>query len=185
MNLKKKNSMLLLGFLRHSRRRFIASSGERSAEHLLTQKQNVNKLTLGQINTINHYFKADPILKINGVCCKCYEVSLPLKGFGVRYLYKGQSKEIPPNGIIKEIRFSARKSLSCHGGNSKPYVTELVVAPAGINAKTENGSMQLTNKGDEIWTMINPSTAIMNLALIIKEMKFTLMPGVMILINSQ
>ncbi len=31
------------------------------------------KLTLGQVNTISHYFKEDPILKILGVCTKCYE----------------------------------------------------------------------------------------------------------------
>lgn len=48
------------------------------------------QLTLGQINTINHFLKSDPILKIEGLCTKCYQVSLPKKGLGVRFCYEGQ-----------------------------------------------------------------------------------------------
>lgn len=118
------------------------------------------KLTLGQVNTINHFFKADPILKILGVCTKCYEVSLPEKGFGVRYYYKGEIKELSSKCIIKEIRFSAKKSSSDFEGSKRPYVTELVVAPNGINAQTENNNIKITKKEDNIWTMLNPETGL-------------------------
>ncbi len=111
------------------------------------------KLTLGQVNTINHFFHEDPILKIAGVCTKCYRVSLPKKGFGVRYYFDGEIKSIPPQGIIKEIRLSARK-----GGYDRPYVTELVVAPQGMTALDENDNVQLTRKGDQIWRMIDPQS---------------------------
>lgn len=116
------------------------------------------KLTLGQVNSINHFFKADPILKILGVCTKCYEVSLPNKGFGVRYLYNREITDIPPQGIIKEIRFSAGKSLSTYEGSRRPYVTELIVAPKGIQAKNKENNIEITNQGREIWTMLNSST---------------------------
>ncbi len=117
---------------------------------------NSKNLTLGQINTILHYFKADPILKIMGICLKCYQVSFPKKGFGVKYSYMGQLKEIPPNGIIKEIRFSARKSLSNFEGSKKPYVTELIIASNGMKVETLNGCLKETKEGDQIWTMHNP-----------------------------
>jgi hypothetical protein len=91
------------------------------------------KLTLGQVNTINHFFKADPILKVLGICPKCYEVSLPKKGFGVRYFYSGEIKELSNKCIIKEIRFSAAKSFSLYEGSKRPYVTELVIAPPGTS----------------------------------------------------
>lgn len=115
------------------------------------------KLTLGQMNTINHFFKADPILKISGVCTKCYTVSFPIKGFGIRYLYKGKITEVPPQGIIKEIRFSARKPSAPFENCQRPYVTELVVAGANMQVQTKEG-LELTKKNDEIWTMIDPST---------------------------
>lgn len=113
-------------------------------------------LTLGQINTINHFFKADPILKIADICTRCYKVSLPRTGFGVRYLYKGAIVNVPPQGIIKEIRFSARKPQSPFKHCQRPYVTELVIARANTPVETKNG-LQLTNANAEILTMIDPS----------------------------
>ncbi len=118
-------------------------------------------LTLGQVNTINHFFRKDPILRIKGLCTKCYRVSLPDKGFGVKYSLRGKPQTIPSNGIIKELRFSARKPPH----NPLPYVTELVVAPEGIDVWDQqevNGVNQdrkmTTRKGDLIWTMFDPRT---------------------------
>lgn len=115
------------------------------------------KLTSGQVNTINHFFKSDPILEINEICTKCYAVSLPDSGFGVRYLYRGEITKVPPQGIIKEIRFSARKPDSEYEHCRRPYVTELVIAASNMKVETKNG-LELTKEGDDIWTMIDSSS---------------------------
>ena len=115
------------------------------------------QLTLGQVNTINHFFKSDPILKIEGLCTNCYRVSLPKKGFGVRFHYEGQPKDMPPYGMIKEIRFSARKSSSM-GPTSKPYVTELIIASPGMNVETIENTSRPAKRNEPIWTMIDSKT---------------------------
>lgn len=97
-------------------------------------------LTLGQLNTINHFFKQDPILKIEGVCTKCYQVNLPKKGFGVRYSLRKQPTEPLPTGVISEIRYSARKP----GTNPKPYVTEFLYSDGKLPAENRNGQVKET-----------------------------------------
>lgn len=115
------------------------------------------QLTLGQVNTINYFFKSDPILKIEGLCTKCYRVSLPKKGFGVRFYYEGHLRDMPPHGIIKEIRLSARKPSSM-GPTSIPYVTELVIANPSMVVETDKGNLRPANKNEQVYTMMNPTT---------------------------
>lgn len=123
-----------------------------------TIKRNITKpfknenLTLGQVNTINHFFNQDPILKIEGVCTKCYQVSLPQKGFGVRYLLNDLPDETIQDGIIEEIRYSAGK---CH---TKPYVTEVLIAKKELNVENKNGKIEKTKAEQKIWTMVNKNT---------------------------
>lgn len=64
---------------------------------------------------------------------------------------------VPPQGIIKEIRFSARKPQSPFENCQRPYITELVIASANTPVETING-VQLTRANAEILTMIDPSS---------------------------
>ncbi|GAB5411168.1 MAG: hypothetical protein ChlgKO_02820 [Chlamydiales bacterium] len=105
------------------------------------------ELTLGQVNTINHFFKEDPLIKIEGVCTECYRVSLPDKGFGVKYLLKKIPEPLPTNGAIKEIRYSAGKA------GKTPYVTEIVLANKGMNVEDPNNEFRKTRYQEKIWTM--------------------------------
>ncbi|MBA2367390.1 MAG: hypothetical protein H0V82_00005 [Candidatus Protochlamydia sp.] len=96
---------------------FSSNFNEAMNKKFATQNKE-RQMTLGQVQAINLFFdKYVPSLE--GVCSRCFQVTLPKRGAGERWLQEN-------NGKTYEIRLSAAKPLGKNGQRTE-YVSQTII----------------------------------------------------------